>query len=332
MKDPKKINILVTRTFPQAGTRLLENAGFSLTVWDKARTMTPAELLSKAKGCTAVFCTVTEKIDAAFINANPQLEIISQYAVGYDNIDIDAATRAGIPVGFTPGVMTEATADIAFGLMIATARKFFFHHKTILNGDWGAFTPCGHLGMELTGKTLGIFGMGRIGIRMAEKCKGAYDMKVIYHNRSRNTQAESDLDAEWVDFETLLSSSDVISVHSVLSPETRGVFNRRAFEMMKSSALFINTARGPVHNEKDLIEALQAKEIWGAGLDVTDPEPMDRENPLLSMENVCVLPHVGSGTQQARDEMSRRAAQNIIEFYSSGRLPYMVNPQVFDNA
>lgn len=330
MKNPKEIKILVTRKFPIKGLAMLEKKGFNLTLWEKERPMTQQELISSAKDHQVVFCTLTEQIDQAFIQANPQIDIISQFAVGYDNIDIGAATTAGIPVGFTPDVMTEATADIAFGLMIATARKMFFHHKSILKGEWGAFRPRGNLGMELKGKTLGIYGMGRIGMRMAQKCQGAYDMKVIYHNRTRNKQAEYQLGAKWVEFNSLLASSDVISVHSVLSPETRGIFDHKAFKAMKSTALFINTARGPIHNEIELQEALEAKEIWGAGLDVTDPEPMAADHPLLSMENVSILPHVGSGTRESRDDMSRLAAENIIGFYEAGRLPHIVNPEVFD--
>ncbi|MDD9302708.1 MAG: D-glycerate dehydrogenase [Desulfobacter sp.] len=325
-----KIRVLITRDFPGAGLEILDRNGFDLDPWEKDRPMTPRELVSRAKNCQAMVCTLTEKIDKAFITANPQLEMISQFAVGFDNIDVDFATKAKIPVGFTPDTMTEATADIAFGLMIATARKMFFLHKKILRGEWGFFRPRANLGMELRNKTLGIFGMGRIGMQMARLCKAAYDMKVIYHNRSRNMEAENLLNAQWVEFDTLAAQSDVVSVHSVLSPETRGIFNGQAFARMKSSAIFINTARGPIHNEADLLQALELKEVWGAGLDVTDTEPMDRGNPLLSMENVCILPHVGSATQEARDNMSVRAAENIVEFYRTGRVPFLVNPRVFD--
>lgn len=212
--------------------------------------------------------------------------------------------------------------------MIATARKFCFLHKTILNGQWGYFRPTGHLGFKLKGKTLGIFGLGRIGAKMAERCSTAYGMPVIYHNRTRNPVAEKQLDARWVTFDRLLAQSDILSVHCALTPETRHLFNARAFKKMKPSAVFINTARGPIHHEPDLINALNKKQIWGAGLDVTDPEPMVPDNPLLSMENVCVLPHVGSGTMEARDRMSVMAAENIIEFYKTGKIPHIVNSEV----
>ncbi len=325
---PGNIKVLVTRQFPRVGTDILSGQGFNLTCWPKERPMTYEELTENTKGHQALLCTLTDRIDQTLIRSNPQLEIISQFAVGFDNIDVDEASAVNIPVGFTPDVMSEATADIAFGLMIATSRKMFYHHKTILKGEWGYFKPRGNLGMELQGKTLGIFGMGRIGMKMAQRCRAAYGMDVIYHNRSRNEEAEGLLNAQWVEFHELLERSDVVSVHSVLSPDTRGIFDRNAFSRMKQSALFINTARGPIHNEPDLLAALKAEEIWGAGLDVTDPEPMDKDHPLLSMENVSVLPHIGSGTQEARDNMSRLAAENIAAFYKTGTLPHIVNPKV----
>jgi glyoxylate reductase len=326
MTDNPKI--LITRQYPAAGMDLLKKERFCITFWEKDRPMTPEELIALANEHSALLCTLSDRIDKPFLDSCSHLEIISQFAVGYDNIDIPEATRKRIPVGYTPDAMSEATADIAFGLMIASARKFFFLHKTILTGQWGHFNPTGHLGFELKGKTLGILGLGRIGVKMAERCNAAYDMPVIYHNRNRNLAAEKQLDARWVSFDRLLEQSDILSVHCALTPETRHIFNARAFEKMKPSAVFINTARGPIHHEPDLIMALNQKQIWGAGLDVTDPEPMAKDNPLLSMENVCVLPHVGSGTREARDQMSILAAQNIIEFYKTGRVPHIVNPEV----
>ncbi|MBU1343483.1 MAG: D-glycerate dehydrogenase [Proteobacteria bacterium] len=323
--------ILVTRRYPETGIRLLEQENFHLTFWEKEKPMTQDELIKQAKTHDALLCTLTDKIDSHFFNECSHLDIISQFAVGYDNIDIASATRLGIPIGFTPDAMSEATADIAFGLMIAVARKMFFLHKTIINGQWGYFNPTGNLGIELKHKTLGIFGLGRIGIKMAQRCKNAYEMNILYHNRTPSKTAEKLLDATYVEFEDLLSQSDVLSVHCALTPETKDIFNQRAFKRMKPSALFINTARGPIHHEKDLICAIRVGDIWGAGLDVTNPEPMQPDNPLLFMENVCVLPHVGSGTQEARNQMSVLAAMNIIEFYKKGHLPHIVNPEVLES-
>ena len=328
MKPPKKV--LISRQFPEVGISLLEQAGFELTLWPKDRPMYSSELVDLALNHQALLCSLSEMITKEFLERCSHLEIISQFAVGYDNIDVAEATRLKIPIGFTPDVMSEATADIAFGLMIATARKMFFLHKTILKGEWGYFKPRANLGMELRGKTLGIFGLGRIGMKMARLCKDAYGMEIIYHNRQPNPVAKKSLNASWVSFEDLLTRSDVLSVHCVLSRDTRGLFNWEAFKRMKPAAIFINTARGAIHNESDLIEALAAKEIWGAGLDVTNPEPMAKDNPLLSMENVCVLPHVGSGTMEARNDMSRLAAENIIEFYKTGTLLHAVNPIVLE--
>lgn len=323
-----KKKILVTRQYPPAGIRLLEKENHVLTIWDKSRSMTQDELVRASLDHDAILCTLTDRIDARFLDQCRHLEMISQFAVGFDNIDVKHATQLGIPVGHTPGVLTRATADLAFGLMIAVARKMIFNHKTILRGEWGSFNPTGHLGVELKGKRLGVFGLGRIGIETALLCKKAYDMDVIYCNRTGNPDAEALLDAKPVDFNTLLAKSDIVSVHCVLSPQTEGVFDLKAFKKMKPSAIFINTARGGIHREKDLIQALEQGFIWGAGLDVTDPEPMAADNPLLDMETVCVLPHVGSATVEARSAMSVLAATNLIEFYKHGTIPHIVNPEV----
>lgn len=320
--------ILITRKFPEIGATLLRREGFDVTAWDEDRPMLHEELLEKTKTHNALFCTLSDQLDKPFLNACSHLDIISQFAVGYDNIDIPEATRLGIAIGYTPGAMSAATADTAFGLLLATARKMFFMHKSIIKGDWGYFKPNAHLGIELKDKTLGIYGMGRIGMEMAKRCQGAYDMEIIYHNRTRNLEAEKLFNARYVSFETLLGQSDVISVHAALSADTKNVFNAAAFSKMKPSAIFINTARGLVHNEVDLIAALQNGTIWGAGLDVTNPEPMLKDNPLLRMENVCVLPHIGSATVEARTEMARMAAANIIAFYKDKKVSHIVNPEV----
>lgn len=320
--------IFVSSVLPAIGIDMLRAADFQLMTWDDPTPVPQNILIEKAKECNALLCTLTAKIDTHFLQECKHLEIISQFGVGYDNINIAEATKLGIPVGNTPGVLTDATADIAFGLMIAASRKMFFMHKKIEKGGWKHFTPVSNLGIELKHKTLGVFGLGRIGIEMAKRCKGAYEMQVIYHNRNRNTEAEKLLDATYVSFDELLAKSDVLSVHSVFSAETKGAFDKIAFNKMKTTSIFINTSRGGVHNEEDLIEALQTGKIWGAGLDVTNPEPMDKNNPLVNMENAAVLPHIGSATIEARNGMGRLSAENIIEFYSNGRIPNFVNPEV----
>lgn len=320
--------VLITRIIPPLAQELLMKAGFEVSVWPGAGPMTQPELIERAKQVNALISLGADKLDKTFFSQCGHLDIIAQYAVGYDNIDVGEATRLGIPVGNTPDVLSDATADVAFGLMIAVSRKMFYLHKTIQQGAWKQFEPLKNLGQELTGKTLGIFGMGRIGQVMAQRCVGAYSMKVIYHNRSRNAEAEQQFNARYVSFDELLRESDILSVHSVLSTETKGLFNKEVFKRMKPTSIFINTSRGGVHNEVDLIEALQQGTIWGAGLDVTNPEPMKSDNPLLAMPNVAVLPHIGSATIEARTGMARLAAENIITFYQRGQVPHCVNPDV----
>jgi len=328
-RNPDEIKVLVTRNIPVLGVEMLRKEGFSVTAWALERPMTDQELIAESKKHNVILCVSADNIGTDFINACPHLEMISQFAVGYDNIDVPLATKLGIPIGYAPGAMNEATADIAFGLMISVARKFFYMHKGILKGQWTYFKPNANLGIELNNKTIGIFGLGRIGLAMARRCKGAYNMNIIYCNRNVHAEAEKLFNAKRVNFGDLLRQSDVISVHSVLSKETKEIFNKDAFNKMKSSSIFINTARGGVHNEQDLIDALNSGRIWGAGLDVTNPEPMRLDNPLLEMENVCILPHIGSATIEARNEMSRMAAENIISYYKNNTVPNIVNPEVF---
>ncbi len=331
MRNMNAKKILLARILPEIGAELLKKAGFSVTLWNEDRPMTQEELIENTKTQNALLCAITEKLDKTFFHECSHLEIISQLAVGYDNIDVTEATRLGIPIGYTPDVLSEATADIAFGLMIATSRKFIHMHKKILKGQWNYFRPTADLGIEIKNKTLGIYGLGRIGSEMAKRCIGAYNMKVIYHNRKPNPKAEQELNAMYVDFPTLLTKSDVISVHCALNSESQGVFNKDAFKQMKPTSIFINTSRGSVHNECDLIEALNSGIIWGAGLDVTNPEPMRPDNPLLEMDNVTVLPHIGSANKETRDKMAVLAAENIIEYYRNKRVPHIINPQALRN-
>lgn len=323
--------VLITRLIPEIAKTMLSDAGLEVWEWQGDGPMTQPELIERAKQVNALLSLGADKLDKHFFNQCSHLDIIGQFAVGYDNIDIEAASLAGIPVSNTPDVLSEATADVAFGLMIAVSRKMFFNHKTIIRGEWKKFEPLKNLGFQLSGKTLGIFGMGRIGLVMAKRCKGAFDMRIIYHNRSHNHEAEQLFGAKYVSFDELIRESDVLSVHSVLSDETRGLFNREVFSKMKPSSIFINTSRGGVHNEADLIEALNEGSIWGAGLDVTNPEPMKPDNPLLDMPNVAVLPHIGSATVEARNGMARIAAGNIISFYQRREVPNCINPQVLES-
>ncbi len=319
--------VLLTRDYPFIAKRLLTEAGLEVTQWPEQRPMTAEELVTEAKKVDAILCTITDKITPEFLKACPHIKVLAQFGVGYDNINVPEATRYGAAVGNTPGVLTDATADTAFALLLSSvARKTLYHHKKILLYEWKSFEPNKRLGIELKGKTLGIVGLGRIGTEFARRCKGAYGMNVLYFNRNRNEQSEKELGAKLVSFDELLRQSDIVSAHCALTTETRGLFNKDAFSKMKSTSIFINTARGPVHNEKDLYDAVLAGKIWGVGLDVTDPEPMDVNNPLLSMENVAILPHIGSATIEARSGMARLAAENIIGFFKDGVVPNLVNP------
>ena len=327
-KNIPEIKVFITRDIPAIGIDLLTKEGFMVSVWPHDRPIPADELIKEGKKANAVLCLSTDKIDSDFLNECNHLDIISQMAAGYDNINVAVCNRLGIPLGYAPGAMNDATADIAFGLMIAVSRKFFYMHKMIGNGEWNYFRPKANLGIELKNKTLGVFGLGRIGMEMVKRCIGAYNMKILYHNRKPNEEAEKLFQAKWVSFDDLLQQSDVVSVHCALSEETKGIFNKVAFAKMKPTCIFINTARGPVHNEDDLLEALKSEIIWGAGLDVTNPEPMKSDNPLLEMENVAILPHIGSASIEARNEMSRLAAINIIEYYKGNKIHNQINPEV----
>jgi glyoxylate reductase len=324
------MKVFITRIIPEVGIRLLQDAGIAISQWTEKRNLTQQELINHCKDCDALLKVGPNEIDASFLTASSHLKVIALHSVGFDGVDIATATKLKIPIGNTPGVLTNATADSAFLLMLATSRKAFYMHKKIIEGQWGFFEPTADLGIELNGRTLGIWGLGRIGFEMAKKCVGAFNMKVIYTNRNKNELAERELNATRVSFEELLSQSDVLSVHTALTPETMEKFNKVAFLKMKSNAIFINTARGGIHIEKDLTEALQNKTIWGAGLDVTNPEPMNKDNPLLYMPNVCVLPHIGSATLEARNAMATIAAENIIAALRGERLKHVVNPEVYE--
>lgn len=322
------MRVFVSNIIPDAGLNLLKEAGLEVTEWQEKRKLAGQELIDICKHYDALL-SAGNKLDAAFMQASKHLKVIALHSVGYDNVDVEAATRLGIPVGNTPGVLSEATAETAFLLMIATARKAFYLHKKIIKGEWGYVEPTADLGISLQGKTLGIFGLGKIGLELARMCAAAYKMKVIYHNRHRNEEAEKELQATWVPFTDLLAQSDVLSVHTALTPETQGTFNKQTFAGMKPSAIFINTARGGIHEEKDLAEAIEKGVIWGAGLDVTNPEPMQADNPLLQMPTVSVLPHIGSATVETRNAMSVLAARNIIAGLKGEHLPHIVNPEVY---
>ncbi|MDP5200921.1 D-glycerate dehydrogenase [Flavobacterium sp. DG2-3] len=323
------MKVFINKNIPEAGIKLLEQKGINLTINPTENALSREEFIKICQENDALLNVGTNKLDEDFFEQCPNLKGISLFSVGFDSVHIPSANKRKIPVGNTPDVLSRATSDVAFLLMQSVARKSFFNHKRILNDDWGSFDPLANLGQELYGKTLGFFGLGRIGFEMAKKCKTAFGMNIIYHNRSHSENAEKELDAKLVDFETLLAESDVLSIHSNYSEENNELFNKDAFAKMKNSAIFINTARGKFQNEEDLFEALTNNIIWGAGLDVTNPEPMKADNPLLSLPNCCVLPHIGSATYEARNGMAVCAAQNIIALFENKKMPFCVNEEVY---
>lgn len=324
------MKVFITRIIPDAGLQLMRDAGLEISQWSEKRDLTPRELIDHCKPVDALLSAGGNRIDKTFLTACAHLKVISLHSVGYDRVDVPVATALKIPIGNTPGVLTNATADIAFLLILAVSRKAFYLHNSIISGHWNFFEPKANLGVEIRGRTLGVFGLGKIGFELARCCSAAFGMKIIYHNRHRHEQAEKELKAAWVSFDDLLKQSDVLSVNTALTAETKGKFNKEAFEKMKSTAIFINAARGAIHQESDLIEALQQGKIWGAGLDVTDPEPMHPDNPLLEMPQVAVLPHIGSATVETRNAMAVIAAKNIIAGVRGERLLFAVNPEVYD--
>ncbi len=308
---------------------MLEAAGVEYTVWKERPILDRAQAIQFCKGHDAFISAGQAGLDADFFHQCRHLKVVALHSVGFDGVDIAAATRQGIPIGNTPNVLNKATAETALLLMLTVARRALYHHKKIKKGQWGISQPTEGLGMDLAGKTLGIVGLGRIGAELAAMCTQSWNMKILYHNRSTNPEAEQAFGARKVSLDELLAQSDVVSVHTALTDETRGMFGMEQFKKMKPNALFVNTSRGAVHNEEELTAALQKGILWGAGLDVTNPEPMDPDNPLLDMDNAVVFPHIGSATQETREAMTRCAVENTLAGLKGKKLPYPVNPEVY---
>ncbi|MBN2117771.1 MAG: D-glycerate dehydrogenase [Anaerolineales bacterium] len=324
MAKPK---VFVTRLIPEKGLDLIREA-CEADVWQAELPPTRAELLRHVHGVDGFLCLLTEQIDGEVMDeAGPQLKVISNHAVGFDNIDVGAATARKIPVGNTPEVLTDATADFAFALMMAVARRIPEAERYVHEGKWKTWGPLTLLGGELTGGTLGLIGFGRIGKAMARRALG-FEMRVIYYDPGE-TQPSPELKANRVDFETLLAESDFISLHTPLTPDTRHMIDSEAFSKMKPNAVLVNTARGPVVDPQALYEALKEKRIFGAGLDVTEPEPLPLDSPLLGLDNLLITPHIASAGRATRAQMAWMAARNLIAGVMGERLPNCVNPQVY---
>ncbi len=320
---PQKI--FITRTIPQTGLDLLLNSpNLVVEVWPD-RLPPPYEvLLKKVPGLHGVLCMLTDRIDAGLIDAaGPQLKVISQMAVGHNNIDVAACTERGIPVGNTPGVLSEATADLTMALLLGTARQIIPAAEAVKAGQWQTWEPMGFTGPDVFGSTVGIIGMGRIGLAVARRLTG-FNVRLLYHNRTP-TPAADKIGATYVSLDELLAHSDFVSLHCPLTPQTRHLINAARLRQMKPTATLINTARGEVVDQIALIEALQQGIIAYAGLDVTTPEPLPGDNPLLRLPNVTVLPHIGSASLATRQKMAGIAARNLLAGLRGERLIHSVD-------
>jgi glyoxylate reductase len=284
------------------------------------------QALPEAEGLLTL---LTDRVDAAILDRAPHVRVISNVAVGFDNIDIAECSARKIPVGNTPGAMVEATADIAMGLLIASARRFAEASSDAREGHWKTWSPIGWLGADISGAVIGIIGMGKIGKAMARRAHG-FGMKIIYADTSSQPEIESSLGAIRYPLDDLLRVSDYISLHIPLMNSTRGLINESTLRTMKPSAIVINTSRGPIVNTTDLCRALREGWIAAAGLDVTDPEPLPPDHDLYDLPNCFILPHIGSATHGARRRMAEMACENVLAGLEGKRLPYCVNPQVYE--
>ncbi|MBC7287012.1 MAG: D-glycerate dehydrogenase [Armatimonadetes bacterium] len=324
MAKPK---VYVTRRIPDAGLNMvIENC--DAKVWPDLLPPPYEVIKQEVADCEGLLCLLTDRVDAELMDAAPKLKVISNYAVGYDNIDVAAATARGIKVGNTPGVLTDATADFAFSLLCAAARRIVEAAEYAKAGHWKTWEPRGHLGQDIWGATIGIIGMGRIGYRVAYSAHHGFKMRVLYYDVRPNEQAERELGAQKVDLDTLLAQSDFVSIHTDLNPTTRGMIGPDEFEKMKPNAILINTARGPIVQTEALYQALKSGKIWAAALDVTDPEPLPPDHPLYQLPNCIIAPHIASATYTSRNKMAVMAAENLLAGLRGEKLPNQVNPEV----
>ena len=324
--------VFVARRIPEAGLRPILGA-LEAQVWEEDGPPPRAALLAAIAGCDGVLTMLTDRVDDEFLDAaGPQLRVVSQMAVGYDNIDVPACSRRGIPVGNTPGVLTDTTADLTFALVLAAARRLPEGERFVHSGEWKTWSPTAQLGVDIHGATLGIIGFGRIGQAVARRALG-FGMAVLYASPERASRAtETALNATWLPFDEVLAKSDIVSIHVDLNETTRGLIDADALRLMKPGAILVNTTRGPVVDSGALYEALRDGVIRAAALDVTDPEPIPADHPLLTLENCLIVPHIGSATEATRGKMASMAAANLLAGVHGQRLPNVVNPEVYDRS
>ena len=318
-----KPKVFVTRHLPEIARAELEQA-CDVDIWD-FETPPPYEvLLERVADKTGLLCLLTDRVDARLMEAAPALKVISQCAVGFDNVDVAAATERGIPVGNTPGVLTDATADFAFTLMLSAARRVVEGQDYIRAGKWETWGLTTLLGQDVFGATLGIVGLGRIGQAVAKRARG-FEMRVLYHDQQRLPEVEQSLGLEYCSLDDLLTEADFVTLHVDLNAATRGLIGVREFSMMKPNAILVNTARGPIVDPEALYAALKSNQIAAAALDVTDPEPLPADHKLLSLSNLIVAPHIASATVTSRTQMALIAVRNLIAGLEGRPLPFQVN-------
>lgn len=320
------LRILVTRPIVEAGLDALR--GENVTVPAEDRPMTREELLRLAPGHDALVTMLTDKVDAELFEAAPSVRMVANYAVGYNNIDVAEATRRGILVTNTPDVLTDATADMAWALLLAAARRLGEGERLVRDRGWDGWGPLQLLGVQVAGKTLGIVGPGRIGRATARRAKG-FDMKVLYCGRSRSNKIEEETGARRVELEELLRESDFVSLHCPYTPETHHLLGAPQLAMMKPTAVVVNTARGAVIDEAALVEALRSGRIAAAGLDVFEKEP-EIHPGLFDLNNAVLAPHLGSATVETRERMALMCAGNLLSFCRGERPPQLLNPEALD--
>jgi glyoxylate reductase len=321
-----KSKVYVTRLLPKEAMDRIKSfcdAG----VWEGDLPPPRDVLLRNVHDIEGLLSLLTDKIDGELMNKAPKLKVISNYAVGFDNIDVAEATRRGIIVGNTPGVLTDTTADFAFALMMAAARRVAEGDKLVRAGKWKTWGPMILLGQDINGATLGIIGLGRIGAGMARRSKG-FGMKLLYYDVVRQKQIEDELGVQYVELDRLLAESDFITIHTNLTPETHHLMDARRLGRMKKTSILINTARGPIVDNMALYEALRNGTIAFAALDVTEPEPLPPDHPLLTLDNVIVTPHIASASVATRTKMALMAADNLIAGLKGEMPPTPVNPEV----
>lgn len=317
-----KPSVFVTRSIPEPALERLA-AACEVDLWQDEMPPPYETLIARASGKDGILCMLTDRIDAHFMDSAAGLKVISQMAVGYDNIDVSAARERGIAIGNTPGVLTDATADTAFALLLACARRLPEGAAYVRDGHWKTWHPTVLLGRDLTGATLGIVGFGRIGQAVARRARG-FGMRILAYSPSLTDETAAAHDVERAELKTLLAESDFVSVHTPLNANTRHLINRDTLRQMKPTAILINTSRGGVVDQAALLDALSQGIIGGAGLDVTDPEPLPADHPLLSLPNILIVPHIGSATIGTRTKMALMAADNLIAGVRGQPLPNAV--------